>query len=142
MVDPDRVESVRSSMPTDDDIDVLADVFGLLSDQGRLRLLISLLESGELCVCDLAAATGQNESSVSHALRLLRAHRVVQVRRSGRMSYYRLADSHVRLLLDLGLEHLDGVLLVIKAAVAMFGHAPASTSSGFWALKRSDVLRQ
>ncbi|CQA08984.1 Uncharacterised protein [Mycobacteroides abscessus] len=47
-----------------------------------------------------------------------------------------------RSLLDLGLEHLDGVLLLIKAAVAMFGHAPASTSSGFWAPKRSDVLRQ
>jgi hypothetical protein len=27
------------------------------------------------------------------------------VRRAGRMSYYRLADSHVRLLLDLGLQH-------------------------------------
>lgn len=106
MIDPDRVEAVRSLMPTDDDVNVLADVFGLLSDQGRLRLLISLLESGELCVCDLAATTGLNESSVSHALRLLRAHQVVQVRRSGRMSYYRLADSHVRLLLDLGLEHI------------------------------------
>ncbi|MHB1087596.1 MAG: ArsR/SmtB family transcription factor [Acidimicrobiales bacterium] len=112
MIDPDRVESVRSSMPIDDDINVLSDVFGLLSDQGRLRLLISLLESGELCVCDLAAATGQNESSVSHALRLLRAHRVVQVRRSGRMSYYRLADSHVRLLLDLGLEHIGHAVTV------------------------------
>jgi len=51
-------------------------------------------------VCDLAAAVGQSESGVSHALRLLRAHRVVQVRRSGRMAYYRLADGHVRLLLD------------------------------------------
>lgn len=112
MIDPDRVESVRSSMPIDDDINVLSDVFGLLSDQGRLRLLISLLESGELCVCDLAAATGQNESSVSHALRLLRAHQVVQVRRSGRMSYYRLADSHVRLLLDLGLEHIGHAVTV------------------------------
>lgn len=112
MVDPERVDAVRSLMPPDDDVIELADIFGLLSDPGRLRLLISLLESEELCVCDLAAATGLNESSVSHALRLLRAHRVVQVRRSGRMNYYRLADSHVRLLLDLGLEHIghSGVL--------------------------------
>jgi len=106
MVDPGRVEAVRSSMPPDDEVSELADIFDLLSDAGRLRLLISLLEAGELCVCDLAAATGLNESSVSHALRLLRAHRVVRVRRSGRMSYYCLADSHVRLLLDLGLEHI------------------------------------
>lgn len=56
-------------------------------------------------MCDLAAAVGQSESGVSHALRLLRAHRVVQVRRSGCMAYYRLADGHVRLLLDMALTH-------------------------------------
>lgn len=105
LVDPERVEAVKASMPSDGDVSDLADIFGLLSDPGRLRLLISLLEAGELCVCDLASSTGLNESSVSHALRLLRAHRVVQVRRAGRMCFYRLADSHVRLLLDLGLQH-------------------------------------
>lgn len=58
-----------------------------------------------MCVCDLAAACGQSESGVSHALRLLRAHRVVAVRRSGRRAFYRLADAHVRMLLDLALTH-------------------------------------
>lgn len=115
-VDPDRVEAVRSSMPPDDDVSELADTFGLLSDPGRLRLLISLLESGELCVCDLAAAASLNESSASHALRLLRAHRVVRVRRSGRMSYYRLEDLRVRLLVEAGLEHI--------------GHARATQQQG------------
>lgn len=111
-VDPERVEVVRSSMPPDEDVSDLADIFGLLSDPGRLRLLTSLLEVGELCVCDLAAATGLNESAVSHALRLLRAHRVVQARRAGRMNFYRLADSHVRLLLDLGLQHTGHTTVV------------------------------
>lgn len=106
LVDPEKVTAVQEAMPADEDVTELADVFGILSDPGRLRLLTSLLEVGELCVCDLAAATGLNESTVSHALRLLRAHRVVQVRRAGRMSYYRLADSHVRMLLDLGLTHI------------------------------------
>lgn len=106
MVDAERVRAVRAAMPADDDIEDLADIFSLLGDPGRLRLMTSLLEAGELCVCDLAAATGMNESAVSHALRLLRAHRVIHSRRSGRMSYYRLADSHLRLLLDLGLQHI------------------------------------
>lgn len=110
MMDPARVGAVRAAMPSDADVDELADVFGILSDPGRLRLLTSLLEAGELCVCDLAAATGLKESAVSHALRLLRAHRVVQVRRAGRMSYYRLSDSHVRMLLDLGLTHIGHTL--------------------------------
>jgi DNA-binding transcriptional ArsR family regulator len=109
MVDPARVSAVRRAMPPDDDVTGLADMFGLLADSGRLRLMTSLLEAGELCVCDLAAATGMGESTVSHALRLLRAHGVVQVRRAGRMSYYRLADSHVRRLLALGLRHIGHV---------------------------------
>lgn len=105
VVDAGRVAAVRDAMPREDDVAELADVFGLLSDPGRLRLLVALLE-GEMCVCDLAAACGQSESSVSHALRLLRAHRVVQVRRAGRMAYYKLADGHVRMLLDLALTHV------------------------------------
>jgi DNA-binding transcriptional ArsR family regulator len=105
MVDAERVAAVRERMPRDGDVVEVADVFGLLSDAGRLRLLVALLE-GEMCVCDLAATTGLSESAVSHALRLLRAHRVVHVRRSGRMAYYRLADAHVRMLLDLALAHV------------------------------------
>jgi DNA-binding transcriptional ArsR family regulator len=68
-------------------------------------LLVSLL-GGELCVCDLAAAVGLSESATSHALRILRAHRVVRARRSGRMVFYGLADSHVRRLLELALAHV------------------------------------
>ena len=107
MVDPERVAVVRAALPTPEHVDGLAEVFALLSDPGRLRLLMSLLEAGELCVCDLAASSGLTESAVSHALRLLRAHRVVSVSRRGRMAYYRLDDAHVRMLLDLGLTHTE-----------------------------------
>ena len=58
LVDPERVLAVQASLPEADIIDALAEVFGLLSDPNRLRLLASLLEAGELCVCDLAAAAG------------------------------------------------------------------------------------
>lgn len=106
-VHSDKVAAVRSSLPAADDVDELAQVFGLLGDPGRLRLLMSLLEGGEMCVCDLAATVSMSESSVSHALRLLRAHRVVSVSRRGRRAYYRLDDAHVRMLLDLGLTHTE-----------------------------------
>ncbi|MDQ6797471.1 MAG: metalloregulator ArsR/SmtB family transcription factor [Actinomycetota bacterium] len=106
LVDPERVRSVQASLPEADVVDELAEVFGLLSDPNRLRLLASMLEGGELCVCDLAAATGMAESTTSHALRLLRAHHVVKARRSGRMMHYSLRDGHVRMLLDVALEHV------------------------------------
>ena len=106
MVDPARVLSVLAALPTDSDVRELAEVFGLLADPARLRLLVAL-RSDELCVCDLAAACGQSPSTTSHSLRLLRAHRVVQVRRVGRRAYYRLDDRHVEGLLDLALAHLQ-----------------------------------
>jgi DNA-binding transcriptional ArsR family regulator len=106
LVDPERVRAVRASMPDDGIVDELAEVFGLLSDPNRLRLLAGLLEGGELCVCDLAAAAGMAESTTSHALRLLRAHHVVKARRAGRMMHYSLRDGHVRMLLDVALEHI------------------------------------
>lgn len=102
--DVDRVAAVSAGLPEPEVVEDLGATFGLLADPGRLRLLMALLD-GEMCVCDLAMACGQSESGVSHALRLLRAHRVVAVRRSGRRAFYRLADGHVRMLLDLALTH-------------------------------------
>ena len=61
--------------------------------------------AGELCVCDLAAATGINRSTVSHQLRTLREGRLVRSRREGRVIFYALDDDHVRDLLAMGIAH-------------------------------------
>ena len=37
--------------------------------------------------------------------KLLRAHRIVAVRREGRRAFYRLDDPHVRMLLELAISH-------------------------------------
>lgn len=79
-------------------------MFALLGDPGRLRLLVNLI-GGELTVGALSTASGLSRSATSHALRLLRASRVVAVRRSGRMAYYRLQDAHVERLLRTALAH-------------------------------------
>jgi ArsR family transcriptional regulator, lead/cadmium/zinc/bismuth-responsive transcriptional repressor len=106
VVDRERVAAVQGAMPADEDVEQVADVFALLGDPSRLRLLVALLEGGEMCVCDLAAAAGMSESAASHAVRWLRAHRIVSSpRRQGRMMYYRLDDAHVRMLLDVALTH-------------------------------------
>lgn len=83
-----------------------ADLFRLLGDPTRLAILHALLEAGELCVCDLARLAGVAENVVSQALRLLRAADVVRTRRDGRRIHYRLADAHVRMLLDLSADHV------------------------------------
>ncbi len=92
-------------MPEYDEITRVAALFKLLGDPTRTRLLYALLDAGELYVSDLALATGTGESTVSQALRLLRASGVVTGRRDGRKIWYRLSDDHVRELLGITLEH-------------------------------------
>ena len=104
---PATVADVRERMLPERDVARVAAVFKLLGDPTRASLLYALLETGELCVCDLAAAVGIAEATVSQALRLLRTTGVVTGRRQGRLVYYRLADAHVRMLLDLTREHVQ-----------------------------------
>jgi DNA-binding transcriptional ArsR family regulator len=106
VVDAARVEAARRQLPGEDELQGLTRLFRLVGDTTRARLLYALLEAGELCVCDLAAAIDATETTVSQALRLLRTAGVVRARRAGRMMHYRLEDAHVRMLLDLSREHL------------------------------------
>jgi DNA-binding transcriptional ArsR family regulator len=106
IVDESRVEAARAQLLPEQELGALTQLFRLLGDATRVRLLYALLEAGELCVCDLSAATGTPETNVSHALRLLRTAGVVKARRDGRMMFYSLDDAHVRMLLDVSREHL------------------------------------
>ena len=106
VVDADRVEATRARTVRRDHAVEVAALFRLLGDPGRVQMLCALLEAGELCVCDLAAVVEMAESSVSHSLRLLRTAGIVRHRRSGRQVFYSLDDAHVRLLLDVSLEHV------------------------------------
>ena len=105
MVHPEKVESTRSELLTASEAEELADRFRLLADSGRLRMIYALLEAGELCVCDLAATVEASESATSHQLRQLRLAGLVRSRKEGRTVYYRVDDTHVRLLLDVAAEH-------------------------------------
>lgn len=106
IVDEARVEAAKAQLLPGEELEQLTQLFRLLGDPTRARLLYALLEAGELCVCDISAATGTPETNVSHALRLLRTAGIVKARRDGRMMFYSLDDSHVRMLLDVSREHL------------------------------------
>jgi len=95
---PDRILDAESAQ-------LLAERFKLLADPSRLRMIYALLEAGELCVGDLAALAQVSESATSHQLRQLRLAGLVRARKHGREVFYRVADTHVRLLLDVAVEH-------------------------------------
>lgn len=105
-VDDARVASLAGSLIDPEEAAALAEMFRLLGDPTRVRILYALLEAGELCVCDIAAVVNTSETKVSQAMRLLRAAGAVRNRRDGRNIFYRLDDAHVRLVLDLSREHV------------------------------------
>lgn len=61
-----------------------------LSDPTRVSLAAALAEAEELCVCDLAWIAGRSQNLVSHHLRVLRSHGLVESRRLGKMVLYSL----------------------------------------------------
>jgi len=103
-VNPSKVKALIKSTPSGDDLVQLSDVFQLMSDANRLKILHCLFEN-EVCVCDLSAVLGLSISAVSHQLRLLRAMRLVTSRRDGKNVYYTLDDEHISKLMRMALEH-------------------------------------
>lgn len=75
-----------------------------MADDTRLKLLC-MLRGREVCVHELVEALDVTQSAVSHQLRVLRSARLVKRRREGRHAYYRLADEHVREMLENALLH-------------------------------------
>ena len=59
-----------------------------------------------MCVCDIATLLGMSQSAISHQLRSLKQSKLVKYRREGKTVFYSLADSHVRTILDQGMEHV------------------------------------
>lgn len=88
-----------------DDASLLAERFQLLADANRLRMIYALLEAGEVCVNDLAGLVDSSESATSHQLRQMRLAGLVRARKQGREVFYRVADTHIRLILDVAVEH-------------------------------------
>ena len=74
------------------------------SDVTRLKILC-LLRDGEVCVHDIVEVLTISQSGVSHQLRILRGAGLVRSRKEGRHVYYRLADEHVRQMLENALSH-------------------------------------
>ncbi len=84
----------------------LAEVFHLLGEPNRLRLVCSCLDE-PVSVHDLAEQLGISSSLVSHHLRLLKAARLMRAEKRGRQVFYQAADEHVRRMLRDMTDHLD-----------------------------------
>ena len=96
---PDAVRHARLHLEDEGAIMSASDLFSLLGDTTRLRVLVSLLH-GELCVTDIATATDVNRTTISHQLRVLRRNKLVARRREGKVVYYSIASDKLTHLLE------------------------------------------
>ena len=106
IIHEDAIRKALSEQPEEEKLADLADLFKNFSDTTRIRIL-SLLIPGEMCVCDISAALNAGQSAVSHQLQILKQSRLIKSRRAGKVVYYSLADEHVRMIIAMGLEHIN-----------------------------------
>lgn len=90
-------------------VDLAAEVFALLSDPTRIRIILTL-DVEELSVGELAERVGKSPTSVSQHLAKLRWGKIVQTRQEGTRAYYSLVDEHARELVHQALYQAEHVV--------------------------------
>ena len=94
---PERaLDDAAESLPEEEMLYDLADLFKVFSDTTRIKILYALMNDEK----------SVNEIAVSHQLRILKQAHLVKFRRDGRNIHYSLADDHVLTILDQGLTHI------------------------------------
>ena len=101
----DAVKDVVATLPDEDTIFELAELYKIFGDHTRIRILCVLWEH-ELCVCDIAKLLSMTDSAISHQLRVLKSARLIKYRRDGKTVFYSLADEHVRTLINCAIDHI------------------------------------
>ena len=100
------VLKVHRTLPSEDELYDLAELFKVFGDSTRIRILFALFEQ-EMCVCDIADSLDMTQSAISHQLKILKQSKLVGNRREGKSIIYFLADDHVRTIIDQGLKQIE-----------------------------------
>lgn len=102
----DAAELGPETLPAESLVDEAVILLKGFADPTRFKLLL-LLRQGEVCVHQLVDILEMSQSAVSHQLRVLRSARLVSHKKRGRHVFYRLADDHVRMMLENTLLHSE-----------------------------------
>lgn len=98
----------------------VAETMQALATLSRVRILSRLKES-PCSVNELAEAVGMEQSAVSHQLRLLRHLNLVVGERLGKQTIYTLHDSHVGVLLEEAVYHVEHMRMGLPGRVSADG---------------------
>jgi ArsR family transcriptional regulator, arsenate/arsenite/antimonite-responsive transcriptional repressor len=84
----------------DDTAKDLVQLFKLLGDETRLRILYYLVQQDELNVRSLCKLLRQSQPAVSHHLALMRVAGVIECRRDGKHNFYHLVPKRCQAYLE------------------------------------------
>lgn len=104
-IDEAAVHDIRKNMISDDEISNLSNLFKVLGDPTRAKIVMAL-DNREVCVCDLSVALNMTKSAVSHQLAVLKANNIVKARRDGKHIYYSFDDEHITTIIEIADEHI------------------------------------
>ena len=98
---PAKLEKIISEA----DVALLADMFRLMGDASRLRIILACLRE-PISVGEIASELDLSPSLVSHHLRLLRAARVLKAERRGKQMFYSASDAHIECVITDMMAHV------------------------------------
>lgn len=106
----EKVDDVKTELAKID-LKETINLFKVLAEENRAKIIFSLLKAEELCVHDLANITGMTTANTSHHLRTLYGQGLVKYRKEGRLSQYSLADERIEKIFGdaLALETGEGI---------------------------------
>ena len=98
-------EKIKEQLELDDYIEDMADLFKILGDKTRTKIL-AVLQLEEKNVSSISELVGLPISAISHQLRVLRQAKLIKPKKVGKEVFYSLDDDHVSLIFKCALEHV------------------------------------
>ncbi|AGE22262.1 cadmium efflux system accessory protein [Geobacillus sp. GHH01] len=102
--DEEKVNRIQGELQKEDISSVVL-LFKALADENRAKIVYSLCQDEELCVCDIANIIGASVATTSHHLRTLYKQGIVKYRKEGKLAFYSLDDDHIKQLIMTALAH-------------------------------------
>ncbi|EZP78608.1 ArsR family transcriptional regulator [Parageobacillus genomosp. 1] len=100
----EKVNRIQGELQKEDISSVVL-LFKALADENRAKIVYSLCQDEELCVCDIANIIGASVATTSHHLRTLYKQGIVKYRKEGKLAFYSLDDDHIKQLIMIALAH-------------------------------------
>ena len=103
----DKLDIAVKALGNLPDSDSLSNFFKNFADNTRVKILTVLDKVDSMCVNDIAVALDMTKSAISHQLSSLKESNLVKSEKQGKIVFYSLSDSHVKDIIEKGIEHVQ-----------------------------------